>query len=99
MAVEDVLRVDDSVLMKLENKHNVHIEEVYECFSNSDGRVLKEKNPSHMTDPHLTFWFIGETNSGRLLKVAYIKYPDFYQLKSAYPANKKWIKAFNDLLY
>ena len=31
MAIEDVLRVDNSVLMKLENKHNVHIE-VYECF-------------------------------------------------------------------
>ena len=52
-----------------------------------------------MTDPYLTFWFIGETNAGRLLKVVYIKYPDFYQLKSAYNANKKWIKAFNDVVY
>ena len=29
MAIEDVLRVDNSVLMKLENKHNVHILKKY----------------------------------------------------------------------
>ena len=52
-----------------------------------------------MTDPYLTFWVYRETNAGRLLKVVYIKYPDFYQLKSAYNANKKWIKAFNDVVY
>ena len=62
-------------------------------------RLLKKKTPSHMTDPYLTFLVYRETNAGRLLKVFYIKYPDFYQLKSAYNANKKWIKAFNDVVY
>ena len=62
-------------------------------------RLLKEKNPSHMTDPYLTFWFIGRPMRVDCLKVVYIKYPDFYQLKSAYNANKKWIKAFNDVVY
>ena len=68
-------------------------------FLNNDGKIIEEKNPSHMTDPYLTFLVYRETNAGRLLKVVYIKYPDFYQLKSAYNANKKWIKAFNDVVY
>ena len=28
-------------------------------FLNNDGKIIEEKNPSHMTDPYLTFWFIG----------------------------------------
>ena len=47
MAIEDVLRVDNSVLMKLENKHNVHIEEVYECFLIMMERLLKKKPKSY----------------------------------------------------
>ena len=40
-----------------------------------------------MTDPYLTFWFIGETNAGRLLKVVYIKYPDFYGVTPEFGEN------------
>ena len=47
MAIEDVLWVDNSVLMKLENKHNVHIEEVYECFWIMMERLLKKKPKSY----------------------------------------------------
>ena len=68
-------------------------------FLNNDGKIIEEKKPKSYDWPIFDVLVYRETNAGRLLKVVYIKYPDFYQLKSAYNANKKWIKAFNDVVY
>jgi uncharacterized DUF497 family protein len=60
-----------AIRKKLEEKHGVSEEEVRQCFANFGGKFLRDIREKHETDPP-TWWFIGETNRLRALKVVFI---------------------------
>jgi len=68
---------------KLDEKHNVTVEEVSQCFDNKCGVNLIDDREDHRTDP-ATLWFIAETNTGRILKVIFVYRDGYIYLKSAY---------------
>jgi uncharacterized DUF497 family protein len=77
-------KITDRVLRKLRERHGVEREEVGECFLNRTGKFYGDSREDNKTDPP-TYWFVAETDKGRLLKVVFVRYPDRYQIKSAYP--------------
>lgn len=60
-----------TILKKIQEKHNVSIREVEECFANRCGHFLRDTREVHQTIPP-TLWFIAETNKGRLLKICFV---------------------------
>lgn len=61
-----------AVSVKLANKTPpVTQEEISQCFANREGAFLRDTRERHQSDPP-TQWFIGETDFGRKLKVAFI---------------------------
>ena len=80
----------------LRDDHNVKEDEVRECFLNHDGFYLEDDNEEHVTDP-VSEWFVGETDRGRLLKIIFVFRDGNLYLKSAYPANDKTQRIYNDL--
>lgn len=81
------------VELKLQTKHRVTIEEVYEAFADRPDYVVLDEREEHATDPP-TVWFIASTNHGRLLKVVYVqKGPDVH-LKTAYAPNDEEVRLF-----
>lgn len=74
---------------------NVKEDEVKECFLNHDGVYLEDDEEEHETDPP-SEWFVGETDRGRLLKVIFVFRDGNLYLKSAYPANDKSQRIYND---
>jgi uncharacterized DUF497 family protein len=84
-----------SILQKLDEKHGVSLEEVYECFQNSDGQTLIETREQHKTIPE-TEWFISQTKRGRTLKVCFVFVEELNTLfvKTAYDANDVEIRIF-----
>lgn len=81
------LIISDAVRAKLTAKHQVREDEIEECFSNIEGKYLKDTRDDHKTDPE-TQWFIASTNYGRLLKVVFMLYPDgSIHIKSAFEPN------------
>lgn len=80
------INVTPEISSKLTNKHQVTIKEVTECFSNIDGKLLKDNRDKHKTNPP-TFWFISETNKKRKLKVCFVQIGKVYHVKTAYEPN------------
>jgi hypothetical protein len=81
------LRVSERILEKLQVKHRVKIEEIWECFLNRIGGFLEDARANHQTEPP-TMWFIAETDSGRLLKIVFMELRDGnYEIKTAYEPN------------
>lgn len=80
------LRISESVLRKLSERHNVTRTEVEQCFQNRYGRLLTDDRVTNRTHPP-TLWFIAETNGARRLKIVYIQTGNSVQLKSAYEPN------------
>lgn len=88
------LKFSDRVINKLETKHNVSVDEVFECFFNTEGtRYLKDKREDHQTDPP-TLWFVSKTDKGRNLKVCFIKSGDEISIKTAYEANDNEVRIY-----
>lgn len=85
------LRIDN----KLDEKHQVSLEEIDQCFENKCGFFLVDDREEHQTDP-ATLWFVAETNKGRLLKVIFVYKDGKYYLKSAYEPNRKEIEIYED---
>lgn len=86
------------IVTKLQQKHNVTIEEVEECISNLDPshKLLTDTREGNATIPP-TLWFVSETNSGRKLKVVFILLDDGdIHLKTAYDANPTEITIYNN---
>ncbi|WP_164227295.1 ADP-ribosyl-(dinitrogen reductase) hydrolase [Stenotrophomonas maltophilia] len=77
------IKISRGVSEKLQNKHHVSYEEIREAFINRTGGFFTDSREDHQTNPP-TYWFVGETDTGRTLKVVFVKYPDHYQIKSAY---------------
>lgn len=86
----------NQILQKLDEKHGVTIEEVYEAFDNSDGRTLTDTREQHKSNPE-TEWFISQTRKGRTLKICYVFDPDKNTIfvKTAYEPNAEEVRIFN----
>lgn len=70
-----------------------HIEQ---CFANRCGEFLVDEREDHKSDP-ATLWFISETNDGTPLKIAFIPRGNDFYIRSAFPANEKQTRIYNDL--
>ena len=89
-------KISPRVKDKLEDpSHGVAISEVLECFANMEGPAFQDDRADHVTDPP-TQWFIAETDTRRKLKIVYVEYPDYFAIKSAYPANATWISLYDE---
>lgn len=75
--------ISPEVEEKLRTKHNVDVNEVYECFLNRHGPFFLERRPEHATDPP-SWWFVAETDKQRVLMVIFVKYPDYFAIKSTF---------------
>lgn len=87
------LRIHDSIVAKIGQKHDLSSKEIEECFLNRDGNYLYDRREDHQTIPP-TLWFIAETNKGRKVKVCFISDPDGPILKTAYEPNIKEIEIY-----
>jgi len=70
--------------------------DIEQCFENRCGEFLVDDREENKSDP-ATLWFISETNHGRLLKVVFIPRDGNYTIRSAYPANSKQIRIYDEL--
>jgi hypothetical protein len=82
------LVITDRVQEKLDNKHNVTRSEIVQCFANKLGKALEDPREENRTDPP-TRWFLAETDSGRILKVVYVREKDVVFIKTAYPPSEE----------
>ena len=72
---------------KLKTKHDVVPREVQECFNNRLRTYLEDTKEDHKTNPP-TWWFVGETDLERELKVCFIYRKGVgYEIKTAYEPN------------
>jgi uncharacterized DUF497 family protein len=82
------LNISPSVLQKINQKHQVSENEVNECFLNMTHGFLNDTREDHKTEPE-TQWFMSKTDTGRELKVCFIKMGDEIVLKTSFaPTNK-----------
>ena len=81
------LFISDSVLTKIQTKHQVSRSEVIQCFTNRSRKLLFDTREKHQTNPP-TLWFIAKTNKNRALKIVYIQSGTKVQLKSAFEPNE-----------
>lgn len=77
------LKISAAIAEKLATKHRVTRKEVWECFANRTGRFFSDPRQEHQTEPP-TYWFVSCTDAGRVLKVVFVRYPDFYAIKTAF---------------
>lgn len=77
------LIISSRIQQKLAAKHNVTRAEVEQCFMNHDGPYLTDEREAHATDPP-TLWFIGETDTGRQLKVVFVPEHENVYLRTAF---------------
>lgn len=55
--LENNLKISKSIIGKLKSKHNVSVDEVFECFLNRTKGLLEDTRVNHKTNPP-TLWFI-----------------------------------------
>jgi hypothetical protein len=86
------IEINDSIVKKLNDKHNVTTSEVRECFDNVTNGFLIDSREEHITDPPSHF-FIAKTNKGRRLKIIfmYFEFKKKFIIKSAFEADQKAI--------
>lgn len=88
------LRISQSTIDKLRDKHDVTEREVDQCFENIDGPLLIDDREDHKSDPP-TLWFISRTNKNRLLKVAYIQRGSIVHLRTCYEPNEEELRIYS----
>lgn len=94
--------IDESIQKKIEDRHKVSMTEMCEAFLNrANVSPLLDSRAANATNPP-TVWFIARTNSGRLLKVVYVKSGSDFIIKTTYPPNQAeidiWIAVSGDKL-
>lgn len=79
--------ISDVVRRKLKERHAVTEEEISQCFQNLKTKFAYDtRDRNRTTFP--TLWFIAKTNSGRCLKVVFVRYAkDRVAIKTAYEPN------------
>ncbi len=81
------IKISPRVQEKLRTKHGeITQQEIAECFANRWGKFYADTRYDHQTNPP-TFWFVSMTDKGRTLKVIFVRYQDFFAIKSAYEPN------------
>ena len=90
------LIVSEKIKDKLKNKHNVTIDEVFQCISNIEGQLIEDIAEEHRTTPS-SFWFIAQTDYGRQLKVVLVPKDGKIFLKTAFDAKISHIQLYEDL--
>jgi hypothetical protein len=67
--------------------------EIVQCFANRAGQYLLDTRAQHLTNP-ITRWFIGQTDFGRNLKVAFMTTQEGIVIKSAYDPNATELRIY-----
>ncbi|PRC94669.1 ADP-ribosyl-(dinitrogen reductase) hydrolase [Solimicrobium silvestre] len=88
------LIIDPPIRVKLREKHQVSEVEVRECIRNTSGKYLMDDREEHKTNPP-TYWFLSETDNGRMLKIVFMLKGSDMILKSAFEPRPSDIKTFN----
>lgn len=84
------------ICQKLAGKRSPVTEtEIVQCFANQTHEPLCDDREAHATNPP-TRWFVAETDYGRKLKVVYVPRGNGIYIKSAYDANSKYIRIYNE---
>lgn len=69
--------------------------EIKECFMTWDGRFCEDPREQHETQSGLpTRWFVGESHTGRAIKIMYVADDENVYLKSAYLATAEVQRIF-----
>ncbi|MBK9205482.1 MAG: hypothetical protein IPL73_24280 [Candidatus Obscuribacter sp.] len=91
------LQMSDAIRQKLKEKHDISEEQVQACFLNRERGYLFDDREEHKTDPP-TRWFIAEDDTGKLIKVCFIYFPEdrAFEIKTAYPPNETEIRNLQD---
>ena len=87
------IEIHPNIVSKLQDKHNVTIEEVYECFGNVSRGFVKDTREERESDKD-TYFFIAETDKGRLLQVIFLWLEQTIIIKSAYEPSDSAIRAY-----
>lgn len=89
------LQMSDAIRQKLKEKHDISEEQVQACFLNRERGYLFDDREEHKTDPP-TRWFIAEDDTGKLIKVCFIYFPEdrAFEIKTAYPPNETEIEIY-----
>lgn len=79
--------ISDVVFRKLKERHAVSEDEIFQCFQRLKTKFAYDtRDRNRTTFP--TLWFIAETNTGRRLKVVFVRYgKDKAAIKTAYEPN------------
>ncbi len=88
------IKISSAVILKLSQKHGVTEEDVIQCFSNINGTFLIDNREQHKPDPP-TMWFISTTDTGRQLKVVFIKREGDVHIRTAYQPNETEMLIYN----
>lgn len=91
------LIISPGIQEKLKTKHRVKTQEIEECFLNHDGRYLADEREEHATSPP-TLWFIGETDTGRRLKVVFVPEHGNTYLRTAFEPTQRQAKVYFDTI-
>lgn len=80
--------ISPAVKKKIEEKHCLTLDEVYEAISGRLAGFLEDIREQHESDPP-TLWFIGSTDFGKLVKIAFIFKDGTMIIRTAYEANHR----------
>ena len=98
------------ILHKINEKHSVTKEEVEQCFMNVEAfsmnrcdpyldPYLEDRREEHATETGApTLWFIGETDTGRRLKIVFVLERPDIRLRTAFPPTESQAKNYFDKL-
>lgn len=93
------LIVSPKIVRKINDKHNVTKDEVEQCFMNRAGPYLTDEREQHTTRTGApTLWFVGETDTGRPLKIVFVlEHPNVY-LRTAFQPTEKQKQDYLDTI-
>lgn len=80
--------ISSKVKKKIKDKHGLTLDEVFEAISGRLAGFLEDTREKHKSDPP-TYWFIGSTDFGKLVKIAFIFKDGTMIIRTAYEANQR----------
>lgn len=86
--------ISEKVRIKIEQKHSLTITEVHEAISGRLAGILEDTREEHLSDPP-TQWFIGSTDFGKQIKIAFIYKDDTMIIRTAYEANPQELAIYS----
>ncbi|MEI2429178.1 hypothetical protein RDV84_23200 [Lysobacter yananisis] len=78
-----MFKISPGVAEKLRTRHSVTSDEIAECFANRTGKFFEDTRAGNITNPP-TYWFVADTDTGRKLKVVFVRHVDYFAIKTAY---------------